>query len=151
MTLANPPPAVTAARDMLLACASLTAAGVTTSSIHYPTAAIAPDAGTPDGLPCVLLAETSSTRNKYAEIGVAGLPGGTLTATIYASLTAGEIETLGRAVAAELLQQSTGLPLTDVSADLCSDPETGNDAEAVTLPAASHRAMTITINYGLRI
>lgn len=150
MSLTNPPPAVTALRDMLLACSSVTGASITTNSIDYPTNAINTESGTPEALPRILLAETDSERARYAEIGVIGLPAGTLIATIQADLTAGEIETLARSVASDLTGLASGLFLSSVSVGLCSDPATGMEGEERDTAGASHRTITLTITHGLR-
>jgi hypothetical protein len=152
MTWSNPPDAVDALSTMLLACSSFTGAGFTSANIHYPAAAIEVDdgGGSKDALPICLLAETTNSRTPYAEIGVAGLPSGELTAVLYVDTDAGTLEKLARAICKEL-GTVVGLPNLNASAGMCSNPTKGaRAADADDHAQASHRAIEITITYGLR-
>jgi len=135
---------------MILACAEASAASIASGNIHYPAATLAPDAGSADSLPAVVLAETDQTRTRYAELGVAPLFSGTLSMTIHRDTDPGTLEISARAFAAQLQQVIAGLPLNTVSVGLCSDPTEGmaavDDGGAT---AASYRSITLTINYGL--
>lgn len=143
MSLTNPPDAITALHDMLVASSAASAAGISTSTIWYPALAIDPDAGTTDGLPAALLAEETHRQVRYAA-GAGGLPGGTLICTIFKSgYTAGQMEDLGRDIAADLMSQQTGLPITSVNVGLCSDPIGAQRAEL------DYRTITLTIEWGL--
>ncbi|MEY2653898.1 MAG: hypothetical protein RLZZ524_926 [Pseudomonadota bacterium] len=150
MSWSNPTPAVSALRDMLAASSSFTGAGYSSGACHYPNAAISPDQGAADALPLALLAETTARRTRFAESGVAALPGGTLAVTLYADTDAGSIETTARAILADLLAQATGLPITSGEVGLCSDPEAREYADDDSASNQSaHRTITITLTYGL--
>lgn len=148
----NPPAAVDALRTMLVACASAISAGLVTAAVHYPDAAAgSDDASTRDTLPRAILAETAHTRRRYAEAGVAGLPGGSLSISLQVDTDPGTLETLARSLADELIAQSTGLPLVSVDVGLCSDPTPGQraavDGDATTL--AKFRTITLAVEWGL--
>lgn len=150
MSWSNPPPAVDALRTQILACAEATAASIASGNIHYPAATLAPDAGSADSLPAVVLAETSHTRTRYAEVGVTPLPGGELTMTIHRDTDAGTLETSARAFASQLPAVVAGLPISGISVGLCSDPSEGMTAvDDGGVAAASYRSITLTITYGL--
>lgn len=153
MTLLNPPPAVTAIRDMLLACSSITGAGITTTSIWYPTAVAESDDATPvDALPRIIVAEDSFTRVRYAE-GARGLPTGSLSIVLCVDTDAGTLETLGRAVCGDLefLSQTQGLANLTASVGMASDPDAAQIAADDTTGDTASRFCTITItaSYGL--
>jgi hypothetical protein len=152
MTWSNPPEAVDALATMMLDCASFTSAGFASGKIHYPAATISVDdgGGTRDTLPICVLAEVTHQRTPYAEIGVTGLPGGELSATLYVDTDAGTLEKLARNIAKEL-QAVIGLPNITASTGLCSNPTKGARAtDADDHTQADHRAITINISYGLR-
>lgn len=119
---ANAPPDVSAYADMLVATALGVSLGITLARIHYPKL----DQTSPLR-PCILIEGTEATTSRYAEMGVAGNPTGTLTAVLYADLTTSiaQMETYGRTLKAQLAALSTGLPVRDVSVELCSDPTPG--------------------------
>jgi hypothetical protein len=142
MTYVNAPAAI---GDMLVACASAVAAGLVSARFHYPAAALAADDGTTaDTKPLVVLAEESSERTPYAEIGVAGLPSGSLMATIYSdSHTIGQLETLADDLCLDLSKLSVGLPNVSARRVRASDPTPEERA------AGAHRCIDIEISYGL--
>lgn len=151
MSLTNPPPAVTAVRDMLLACSSVTGAGITTAKIWYPNAvAGSDDATTVDALPRIVLAEEDRSIIRYAE-GARGLPQGTLLVTLQIDTDTGTLETLARSVAddLELLSHSQGLPNLRCRTGLASEPDTAQIAGDQTETAARFASITITADYGL--
>jgi hypothetical protein len=151
VSLTNAPGPITALRDMVIACAAATAAGITTAKVFYPSIALdSDDATTPVALPACLLAYEQVGRTRYAE-GSTGLPSGTLLAVFYfsaATNNTGQVETFGNTLASELmlLSQSAGLPITDIAVDRASDPTGGMRAETV----SNWRAIAINITYGLR-
>jgi hypothetical protein len=146
----NPPEAVDALRTQILACAEASAAGISSGNIHYPAANIAPDAGSADALPVVVLAETSQTRTKYAEAGVAPLFSGEISMTIHRDTDVGTLEKSARAFALQLPQVIAGLPINSVSVGMCSDPSEGQTAaDDGGIANASFRSITMTISYGL--
>lgn len=150
MSYSNPPAAVDALQVMILACAEATAAGISSGNIHYPAATLAPDAGTPDTLPAVVLAEESHVRTKYAEVGVAPLSSGTLSMTIHRDTDAGTLEKSGRAFALQLMQIVTGLPISNITVGLCSDATEGQTAvDDGGVTSAQFRSITLSITYGL--
>jgi hypothetical protein len=139
MTWANPPPAVVALRDMLATTGTAGAtAGLVTAKYHYPSA----DPNV-DALPYAVISEESSSRRQFAEPGTQGLPSGSLTVTVYAALTAGEMETLGRAMAADMMT-TIGLPGLDAGAGLCSDPTPEMLSSGLT-----YRTIDINVSYGI--
>jgi hypothetical protein len=151
MSLANPPPAVTAIRDMLLACTSVTGAGIATANIHYPSAvAESDDATTPAAMPRIILAESDYTKNRYAE-GASGLPQGSLAIIIQNDTDAGTLETLARAICDDLefLSQSSGLANLKCSTSLASEPDSAQRAADETETSAKFASITITADYGL--
>lgn len=148
MTWSNPPDAVSELRTMILACAEASAASIVTGSIHYPAANLAPDAGSADAFPVVVLAETSHTRTRYAEAGVTPLPGGTLTMTMHRDTDAGTLEKSARAFAAQL-PAVIGLPISSVVVGLCSDPTEGQIAGDEEASSSLYRSITLEITYGL--
>lgn len=146
MTLTAPPPAVEALRDMLLACAAVTSAGIATGSIWYPAAAFDPDAGSADALPAILIVQEGVSRSSYAA-GAQGLPGGSLTATVFlsgASSSIGAVEDLANDIAQQLMGQSTGLPITTVDVDPAQSITRGQVAGGV-----SFYCCTISLTWGL--
>jgi hypothetical protein len=70
-----------------------------------------------------VLAESEHSRKTYAA-GAGGIPGGKIVVSLYfaESNTTGTIEELCRNLCSELLAQTTGLPITDASATLASEP-----------------------------
>lgn len=153
MSLTNPPAAVTALRDMLLSCSSVTGAGIDTDKIWYPSAvAESDDATTPDPLPRIVLGEDAYTRNRYAE-GARGLPQGTLTVVLNVDTDAGTIETLARSISddLELLSHSSGLANVSCQTGLAAEPEPSQRAADDTTGDTSAKFCTIviTVNYGL--
>jgi hypothetical protein len=149
----NPPAAITQMRTMLLACASVTAAGIVSAKIHYPSAAIeSDDATTPDALPICVLAEIAHGRQRYAE-GAAGLPSGRISAVLTVDTDAGTLEILARAIADELMLASLsgGLPIRNIDTELCSDPTEGQRAADEDDTGAKHRSIEITVDYGLTV
>lgn len=144
MTWVNAPAIVTQWRDQVVACATVTAAGIVSARAHT-TLAIQTDT-----LPAVVMAETAISRERYAE-GAGGLPSGTLTAVFYlpssAYSDAGSVETFARAVVKELLEQPTVIPFREVHSGLCSDPTPGARAAGGN---SDFRTIDITATYGLR-
>jgi hypothetical protein len=129
MVWENPPAAVSAMRTMILACASAVAYGITTDRIHYPAAALhSDDATTDDPLPLIVIADDLSARQRYAEIGVPGVPGGSLTLIVHSSATTGLIETFADDLCRELQALSTGLPITGAQRVRASEPSPGQRA-----------------------
>ncbi len=153
MSWTNPPDAVTQMRTMLLACSSVTGAGFTSPSIHYPAVALeTTNATAADALPAIAISEDQHTRTRYAE-GARGLPGGTISVSLYMATDAGTLEALARAIAdeLELLGMSTGLPIRSAEAELCSDPSEPEVAAGETQTQAAHRKITIVVQYGLQV
>jgi hypothetical protein len=143
MSLDNPPAFITGARDMLLACAKLTALGVATGNIHYPAASIDPEAGTADTLPCIVLSGQQA-RDTYAA-GAAGLPSGTVTATLYRSAQdRGTLETDAATICAEMMALATGLPITSATYDDAQDPSAGMRANGLSV-----YSVTMTFDWGI--
>jgi hypothetical protein len=151
MSLTNPPPAVTALRDMLLACSSVTGATIATANIYYPSAvAESDDATTPAAMPRMVLGEESNTRTRYAE-GARGLPQGALTAVLQNDADVGTLETLARSICddLELLSHSQGLANVRATVGLASEPDAGQRAADETDTSAKFASITIAIEYGL--
>lgn len=153
MSLTNPPPAVTALRDMLLACSSVTGAGVTTDTIWYPSAvAESDDATAASALPRIIIGEETFTRSRYAE-GARGIPGGTLGIVVHADTDVGTIETLARSIAddLELLSHSQGLANVRCTVGLAAEPDNAQRAADDTTGDTSSKfsAITIAADYGL--
>ncbi len=151
MTWTSPvPDAITAARDMIVACASAATASLTSGTFHYPTITMS---GTyADSRPCVIMDQITITRDRYAEPGVLGNPSGTIVATIYLdSSTISTMESLAEDICSELLAQSTGLPLRSAVPGRCSDPTSGQRAaDATTADNTSYfRSISVTIEWGL--
>lgn len=149
MSLTNPPPEVTAFRDMLLACAGVTSAaptglGIATGQIHYPLATIDPDVGTADTLPLIVIGSVPGTRAQYATQTV-GLPSGEIVATVYATgSSAGTLATSLRTIAGQLMALPTGLAITSINIDDPSDPTPGQRNDK---PITS---CTITASWGIQ-
>lgn len=148
MSLSNPPPAVTALRDMLLLCASVTSYGIDTVKIWYPEATATPDAGTAVTLPYLVVAEPSSARTRYAD-GAGGLPSGLLTATVYAVDTIENLETLGRAIEKELQELQVGLYISDARSELAGRTSLAAEAQAQNDTGANISGIQVTVTYGL--
>jgi hypothetical protein len=145
MSLTNPPPEVTAFRDMLLACSGVTTTlGIDTTKIHYPTATIDPDAGTASALPLFVLGSVPGVRTQYATQTL-GLPSGDIVATLYASgSSAGALATVLRTIAGQLMALSTGLAITTIAIDDPSDPTPGmREDDPIT-------CCTMTISHGIQ-
>ena len=151
MSLTNPPPAVTALRDMIIACASAIAAGIVTARVWYPAAvAESDDATASAAMPRVILGEESYTRNRYAE-GARGLPQGTLTAVIQNDTDVGTLETLARALCDDLefLSHSQGLANVRCNVGLAAEPDAGQRAADETDTSAQFASISIAVEYGL--
>ncbi len=143
------PAAVSAFRDMIVACASSVSFGLVQANIHYPKAVVTGTGA--ESRPFAVLTEVSHNRSRYAEAGVLGNPSGTLTATIHAESTVSTLEELARNICSELTQQSTGLPLRSAVCTLSSDPTPGQRAADLTTAdnTAEIREVTITVEWGL--
>ena len=103
MSLTNAPPMITQFSTQLQACASWTAASLSTN-VWYPEA--------PEGTagPYVVLGFASGQRfEKHAE-GVTPIPSSDLFFTVWKADTTGNLETLVGAILSELLTQVTGIP-----------------------------------------
>jgi hypothetical protein len=151
MSLTNPPASVTALRDMLLACTSVTGAGIDTTKIWYPSSATeADDATTPAALPRMILGEESYTRNRYAE-GARGIPSGTLTAVLQADSDIGTLETLARSICDDLefLSHSQGLANVRCNTALAAEPDAQQRAADETDTSAKFGTIIINVEYGL--
>jgi hypothetical protein len=145
MSFTNPPPDVTALRDMLLACPSI---AVASSAMHYPDAPVA-GAGTLVTGPFWVLTSTETRRAPFAEAGVRGLAAGSLVASYYATGDAGTLETYARLIEYELTGV-VGLPNLGVSVGLASDPsQAARAADSDGEPGASLRQIQLLITYGL--
>lgn len=155
MTWTSPPQIVTDFRDMLLLCASAVAAGLTSGKYHFPSAAAtSQDATAADALPYAVLAEVAHDRNRYAEMGILGIPSGRLLAILHINTSAGTLEALGRAICSELMTQSVGLPIRLATCALAADPLPSQIAAATSsgLPdqtGATFRAININVDWGL--
>jgi hypothetical protein len=151
MSLTSPPAAVTAIRDMLLACASVTGAGIDTNRIWYPFAvAESDDATSAAAMPRIVLGEESYTRNRYAE-GARGLAAGTLTIVLQNDADVGTLETLARTICdeLELLSHSQGLANLRCNTALAAQPDAQQLAADETDTASKFGSITITAEYGL--
>jgi hypothetical protein len=153
MSLTNPPPAVTALRDMLLACTSVTGAGIATGNIWYPSAvAESDDATAVDALPRAIIGEESFTRSRYAE-GARGIPSGTLGVVLQVDTDVGTIETLARSIVddLELLSHSQGLANVRCTVGLAAEPDKAQIAADDTSgdTSAKFATITMTVDYGL--
>jgi hypothetical protein len=143
MVYVDPPDDVAALRDMLVACDDSVAAG----AIHYPEAAFAPQAGTADDLPAYVIRRIDYSRDSYASGGVS-LPGGQLQVELAYpadTYTIGDVDEVADSLAADLLEQATGLPIVSVGVDHASSQTAAMDAEGT----ASAIFATITIDWGL--
>ena len=144
------PEAVTQIRTMLLACASVSGAGITSDRLYYPKAAVtADDSTTPATKPYGVLDEVFSSRKRFLEPGVLGLPSGTIQVVWHFDPDIGTIEDFARDVAAELYSQASGLPIRDVSTDLSTEPTPGELAADLTTSTAAEVTATTTIEWGL--
>ncbi len=151
MTWTSPvPDAITAARDMIVACASAATASLTSGTFHYPT--IAMSGASADSRPCVIMDQIHTARDRYAEQGVLGNPSGTIVATIYMdNATVPTMESLAEDICSELMSQATGLPLRSAVPSRASDPTPGQRAaDATTADNTSFfRCISVTIEWGL--
>lgn len=129
--LTNPPPAITAAANMLDLCASYAL------DTWYP---FAPDGTTGD---FGVLNPVDESRNRYAE-GMTAIPSGSLLLTIYKAGTIGVVETQAQAVQKEVCSLSVGLLLRRATVGRCT--EAGPSLEA---GGETRKAIDITIEYGL--
>jgi len=143
------PPAIGAFRDMVVACASAVSFGLVQARFHYPL--IDMNTSGSATMPCCLLDESGSQRERYAEAGVLGNPSGTLTATIHSDSSISTLEELARSLCSELLGQSTGLPLRSATAGRSSNQTPGQRAaDDTTADAkAGFRSIMITVEWGL--
>lgn len=143
------PPAVSAFRDMLVACSSAVSFGLVQARFHYPKASMH-GAGAATR-PHAEIDETNSVRERYAEAGVLGNPSGTLFCTIHAESSISTLEELARNLCSELVSQSTGLPIRSCNAGRASDPTPGQRAADATTAdnVAEFRSITITVEWGL--
>ncbi len=149
----SPPVAVDALRTMLVACPSAIAFGLEQANFHYPAAALGTDDTTaPDPRPLCVINEESAGRTPYCEPGVAGLPNGSLIASIYSEGTTGELETLADSLCNELLLIVSGLPNISASRTRAKEPSAGDRAAAADTGEAfsSLTAIDITVAYGLK-
>lgn len=146
------PDSVTQFKAMLVACASVGSAGIVAGSVYYPSAVIASDDSTAAATkPYAVIGEPQHTRTRYAEMGIAGLPGGTLQAVFH--FDAGDIataEAFARTVCNELETQSTGLPIQSASTELSSEPQAEDLAADNTIATAAEVTVTVTVEWGLR-
>lgn len=151
MSWSNPPDAVTAFRDMLLLCGSVTGAGFSSGTFHYP-AAVLEGGSTATDVPCCVLQEDDHDRSPYAE-GAYGVPTGTVSATFHRDTDAGTLEKMARDACYELslVTQSSGLAQLRPRVMLASDPSPGSMAADSTETSSKFRSITITATYGLRI
>ena len=144
MTLTFPPDAVTALRDMLLDCTAVTLAGLGTNSIYYPELTIDPDAGDADTVPCALIMQTGYNRSSFAE-GAQGLPGGSLSVVFYLSGDGiGSTEQFAQDVCSQLMEQQTGLPITNATHDEAKRATSGLRANNT-----EYTTVDIQIDWGL--
>jgi hypothetical protein len=152
MAWSNPSTVITKFRDQLLACTSLGATGLntTTANYHYPKCAFQGDS--PNALPAIRLAETEQNRERYCE-GAVGLVGGTLVATFYLDATStvdvGYTETLARTIVKELFSQFTGIAFRKMDVALSSDLTPGQRAADEDTPYSAYYSITLTVQYGL--
>lgn len=128
MAWTSPPPEVTALRAMLVASATwqgLAGANVT-SSVHYPS--LAPgNSATPDPEPSLLI-EPSTDGSKISAPGIV-LPDGQLTVILrQKEVNAAAIEANARAIAYDVANQVTGLPITGHRVGMCSMPDKASRA-----------------------
>jgi hypothetical protein len=145
MSWSNPPAAVDALRTQMLACASATAAGLISARYHFPSYPVQSET-----LPAVLLSEDAQARTPFCEVGVQGIPSGSMTATIYADTDAGTLEILAKAIADEL-HQTIGLPFRNIAVGIASDPAPAARAEDNNSGSSNskYRTITLVIDYGL--
>ncbi len=144
------PAFVTTFRTMLLACASVTSAGITTGRFYYPkAAAAADDSTTPAVKPYAVLAETSHRRAQFMEPSVLGLPSGTLTAAFHFDSDIGAVEDFCRNVCSELMIVTNGLNVLSASTELSSEPTPGMYAADQDVTTALEIVATVTVEWGL--
>lgn len=143
------PPAVSAFRDMLVACPSAVTFGLVQARFHYPKASMSGASGATR--PHAEIDELNSVRDRYAEQGVIGNPSGTLICTIHSESTISTMEELSRNLCSELLAQSTGLPIRSANAGRASDPTPGARAADATTATntAAFTSITLTVEWGL--
>lgn len=140
----NPPPEVSAMRDMLVASATWAALASTakTSSIHYPSLA-AGNSATPDPEPSLLI-EPNMDGTKVQAPGIV-TPEGTITVILrQKEVNASAIEKTARAIAYDVMLQSTGLPLVGHKVGLCSMPDAKARAAQNSADAQSSAAVIAT-------
>lgn len=160
MTWSNPSAMLVQWRTQLLASSTVVGLGAVTGSFHYPAASLGDvDGQTVDARPAIVLAETSTTRNRYA-VGAQPIMSGTLRATFYLDVDdVGAIETAARSIVDDLSLQQPGIPFSSFRVSLGSNPQQGeratedvNDVDSAdTIPPASAPffAIQIEADYGL--
>lgn len=123
----NPPPEVTALRTMLLASTTFTTWGFASGNVHYPSVGLGGSAS-PDALPTALIEPLEKTPRTLAP-GIV-LPGGRLQVVLrVAAADAASVEANAWAICDELIQQHTGLPITDARVGMTAEP-TADDLAA---------------------
>jgi hypothetical protein len=153
MSYENPTAAVSALRDMVFSCATVTGLGWSTAMYHYPGAVPIGDSGQAiDALP-LFEVEDHGHSNISNIAGGAALPNGRLSLTLAAALTAGQLESLCQSIARELRNLQTGLPINDAQAGMASDitlaAEAAQDSPGAAAGQIAYRTCSIDISYGL--
>jgi len=147
---ANAPPEVVAMKSMLEASTTWVALS---ASIHYPSVSLG-DSTSADAPPLAVIEPVASNPRTLAP-GVV-VPGGTVQVLIYMADSSGSaIEKTARAVADELSMMPAGLPITEISVGMCSEPNAGARAaqEYATENSLTQydalRVIPIIVSYGL--
>jgi hypothetical protein len=153
MSYEHPTPAIGHLRDMLFACPTVIGLGWTTAQYHYPRATPIGDSGqTIDALP-LFEAEDHGLSYSSNIAGGAALSNGRLTLTLVATLTVGQLEAICQAIAKELRNLQTGLPINDAQPSMASDvtiaAEAAQDSASAAVGQIAYRSCSIDISYGL--
>jgi hypothetical protein len=159
MTWVNPPPTVVQFRNQLLLCPSVTGApwNMTSSEFHYPTmnpSQISPNQPTFDLMPCAVLADVETERERYAE-GAVPLINGDLVATFYIAQEefptwdVGTLETQGRQILSDMGAQYFGLSFKRSRIRLASDPKPGQQGDNNSQQQQLYRTFSLHFTYGL--
>ncbi len=132
----NAPAMVSQLRTQLVACAGWKAP---LPAVHYPKADLT---DSPELV--AVLSELSREMNPYAA-GAYGLLAGELQVTLHKKHSSiAEVETLGRTILDQLLQQQSGIPFRTVGCGLSSDPTSAQEAGD-----SDYVRISLTLGYGL--
>jgi hypothetical protein len=160
MTWVSPTAFIAQLRTQLAACAAWTAAvgaGNETARIHFPTANLGGQTGTPDPLPLAVLVQTEESFPRYAE-GAGGIVSGQLEVDLYLPATTantlvawsvGDVEALASNLVRQLLLQPAVIPFTGAPARaMARDPNSAALARDDAGTPAAFRTITLRLPYG---